>query len=148
VSPWRSQLTEAGGVAVLNDAYNANPTSVTAALRTLVELSRRRGGRAIAVLGQMAELGAASRGAHEQVGREASELGVDRLVIVSGGDADAVASGAGALAETVADADAALAAIVGAVRPGDVVLAKASRVAGLERVAEGLLTHLGAEPGA
>ncbi|MBW3662186.1 MAG: UDP-N-acetylmuramoyl-tripeptide--D-alanyl-D-alanine ligase [Actinobacteria bacterium] len=147
VSPWRSQLAEAGGVAVLNDAYNANPTSVIAALRTLVELSRRRGGRAIAVLGQMAELGAVSRGAHEQVGREAGELGVDTLVVVAGGDADALASGAGSLAESVADVDAALAVVVEVVRPGDVVLTKASRVAGLEQVADGLLTHLGGEPG-
>ncbi len=143
-SRWRMEVTQRpDGVIVVNDAYNANPDSVRAALEAVAAMSR--GGRTWAVLGEMLELGAASTAEHEQVGRLARRSQVDRLVVVGDG---ARAVHVGALAEgaadgeesvVVADASAALELLLPALRPGDVVLVKASRGVGLERVAAGLL---------
>jgi UDP-N-acetylmuramoyl-tripeptide--D-alanyl-D-alanine ligase len=140
VSPWRGEVVDADGVVVLNDAYNANPTSVVAALETLVAVERR--GRTWAVLGVMAEIGDTHDAEHRRVGEQVHELGVDELVVV--GD-DAAGFGAGAAAAgmtevtTVPDAAAALEHLLPRVAPGDVVLVKASRVGGLETVADGLV---------
>jgi UDP-N-acetylmuramoyl-tripeptide--D-alanyl-D-alanine ligase len=142
VSPWRGEVAEAGGVVVLNDAYNANPTSVGAALETLVAVERT--GRTWAVLGVMAEIGETHDAEHEAVGARVRDLGVDELVVV-GPDAVGIAAGARGVAgdddhvTTVPDAAAALQHLLPAVAPGDVVLVKASRVGGLEAVAEGLV---------
>ena len=68
------------GVTVIDDSYNANPASTAAALRALAAMGRGR--RTVAVLGYMAELGEYERAGHEEVGRLAAELGVDRLVVV------------------------------------------------------------------
>lgn len=147
VSAWRGEVREVGGAVVLNDAYNANPTSVRAALRTLAAVERS--GRAWAVLGIMAEIGPDHDAEHRGVGVAAAELGVDRLVVV-GGDAAPIAAGARdaglapARVAAVDDAEAALAILVGELEPGDAVLVKASRVAGLEQVADGLADRLGA----
>jgi UDP-N-acetylmuramoyl-tripeptide--D-alanyl-D-alanine ligase len=142
VSPWRGEVLDAGGVRVLNDAYNANPTATIAALETLTAIQRN--GRSWAVLGTMAEIGDEASGEHERVGERCAALGVDRLVAV-GEHAHDYAAGAAtggldaeAVAE-VADADAALEHLLGRLEPGDAVLVKASRVAGLERVATGLV---------
>jgi len=144
-SRWRMEVTTAPtGAVVVNDAYNANPESMRAALRALVDLGSgeepgRR--RTWAVLGQMAELGDATVPEHSELGRFAAGLGVDRVLAV--GEvawplADAAAA-AGARADRVAGADEAAALLAGAgLDGGDVVLVKASRVAGLERVAEAL----------
>jgi UDP-N-acetylmuramoyl-tripeptide--D-alanyl-D-alanine ligase len=113
------------GAVVLNDAYNANPTSMAAALRSLAALD---GERRVAVVGYMAELGSDERSEHEQVARLAASLGVD--VIAVGTDLYGV--------DPVPDVDAALAAL-GPIGAGDVVLVKASRMAGLERVAAALV---------
>ena len=144
-SRWRMELTErADGVRVLNDAYNANPESMRAALATLGAM----GGRHTAVLGVMAELGDDAAAAHTEIGREVARTGVDRLVVV--GDDDAVArlheaaAQAGVDAQLVPDAAAAAVAVAEGVGPGDVVLIKASRAAGLERVAETLVHGGGA----
>ncbi|HWN27482.1 MAG TPA: UDP-N-acetylmuramoyl-tripeptide--D-alanyl-D-alanine ligase [Actinomycetospora sp.] len=144
-SRWRMELTErADGVRVLNDAYNANPESMRAALATLGAM----GGRHTAVLGVMAELGDDAAAAHTDIGREVARTGVDRLVVV--GDDDAVArmheaaAQAGVDAQLVPDAAAAAVAVAERVGPGDVVLIKASRAAGLERVAETLVHGGGA----
>lgn len=146
VSDWRGEVDEVGGVVVLNDAYNASPTSVVAALETLVAVGGD--GRRWAVLGVMAEIGPEHERAHRRVGRRAAELGVDRLVVV-GEDAAAMAAGAGdaGLAEVtvVADAAAAVEQVLGGVAPGDAVLVKASRAAGLEVVAARLTARLGEE---
>lgn len=145
VSPWRSEVVEADGVVLLNDAYNANPSSTQAALTTLVGIGRPAQGRTWAVLGPMAELGEASRADHEAVGRLCADLGVDRLVVVGGGDARSVVEGArgGGMSAgrlyAVDDAAAALDLLDREVATGDVVLVKASRVGGLEAVAAGLL---------
>lgn len=138
-SRWRMELREmAGGGLVLNDAYNANPESTSAALRTLAALASGR--RSWAVLGEMAELGQSAPQAHAEIGRLAGELGIDRVVGIGAPTAALVdaALSAGARAEQVADPDAARRLLEAALRPGDVVLVKGSRVAALERLAEGL----------
>ena len=125
LSPWRMELLPArdGGV-VLNDAYNANPTSMAAALRSLAALPAER---RVAVLGVMAEIGATSDEEHRAIGVLARELGVEVVAV-------AVPAYGGRL---VADLDAAADA-VGEVGTGVAVLVKASRVAGLERLAHRL----------
>jgi UDP-N-acetylmuramoyl-tripeptide--D-alanyl-D-alanine ligase len=126
------------GVTVINDAYNANPEGMAAALDTLATVARGR--RAIAVLGPMNELGDESRQWHEQVGGLAARAGVAGLIVV-GEDAAAMLSGAKAERSWhgelvgVPDAGSALAALGNLLGPGDVVLVKASRAAGLEHVA-------------
>jgi len=144
-SRWRMETHErADGVLVVNDAYNANPDSMRAALKTLAALGRGRGARTIAVLGEMRELGASSREEHDAVGRLAVRLDIAQLVVVGEG-ARPVHLGAcleGSWAEEsvfVPDADAATVWLREHVRPGDVVLVKASRAAALERVAAALL---------
>jgi UDP-N-acetylmuramoyl-tripeptide--D-alanyl-D-alanine ligase len=138
-SRWRMELTERpDGVTVLNDAYNANPESMAAALETLAVLGRD--GRAFAVLGQMSELGPQSRARHEEVGSLAARAGLSGLIVV-GDPATPILTGAkgvpgwhGELIQA-ADPNAALDALRNLLVPGDVVLVKASRSAGLERVA-------------
>ena len=139
LSRWRAEVTERGdGLLVCNDAYNSNPTSARAALRLLADL-RRPPGRAVAVLGFMAELGAGEAEGHAEVGTAAAEV-ADLVVAVgsTGPLADAARTG-GAQVVEVEDAAAAVAALRATVGPDDVVLVKASRSAGLEAVAEGLL---------
>ena len=137
-SRWRMEVAERpDGVTVVNDAYNANPESVRAALQTLVAMA---GGarRSWAVLGPVSELGAAETAAHEEIGRLAVSLDVDRLVVV-GERARAMHRAAGQEAVLVPDVQAALALLCAELRSGDVVLVKASRAHRLERVADGLL---------
>ena len=147
-SRWRMEVTErADGVVVVNDAYNANPESVRAALKALVAMAAGR--RTWAVLGEMRELGELAAEEHDAIGRLAVRLDVNRLVAV-GEAARAVHLGAslegswGGESVSVPDAAAALELLRAEVRPGDVVLVKASRAVGLERVAEGLLAGEGA----
>jgi UDP-N-acetylmuramoyl-tripeptide--D-alanyl-D-alanine ligase len=126
---------------VLDDTYNANADSVAAALQTLQELPCE--GRRVAVLGDMAELGAHSVAAHEEAGRRAAELGVEQLFAVgkmAGVMAGAArAAGLGRIFE-FADVATAANAVKQFVKPGDLVLLKASRATRLERVAEALRT--------
>jgi len=133
----RLELWEVGGVRVLDDAYNANADSVVVALRTLADLPCK--GRRVAVLGDMAELGAHSESAHEEIGRCAAELGVGQLFAV-GKMAPVMARGArGAGLNRVfefADVETAAAAVKSFIRNGDVLLLKASRATRMERVAE------------
>lgn len=142
VSRWRLQLETIDGIRVLNDAYNANPTSVAAALRTLCAVPTT--GRRWAVLGTMAEIGPTSDDAHRRTGRVVADLGVDALVTV-GHAAAAIADGANegdpagrGRRWAVDDVDAAAALLADRVGTDDVVLIKASRSAGLERVVAGL----------
>ncbi|HSO64144.1 MAG TPA: UDP-N-acetylmuramoyl-tripeptide--D-alanyl-D-alanine ligase, partial [Ornithinibacter sp.] len=93
-SRWRMELQErADGLLVVNDAYNANPASMAAAIDALVQIGAHRTGRSIAVLGEMLELGPGAAAAHRDVGRYAAESGVDLLVVVGEGAA-ALADGA------------------------------------------------------
>ena len=143
VSRWRMEVSESpGGVTVVNDAYNANPASMRAALKTLAAMGRGR--RTWAVLGEMRELGESSVEEHDAIGRLAVRLDISRLVCV--GPATRVmhlaASNEGSWGDEsvhVPDIDAAIALLDEQVRPGDIVLVKASRSIGLERVAEHLL---------
>ena len=144
-SRWRMEVVERpDGVTVVNDAYNANPESMRAALKTLAVMSRGKTRRTVAVLGHMAELGDDARDAHMDLGRFAVRLDLGQLVVVgplAGGiHAGAVLEGSwGDESVHVDDADAALALLRAELAPGDVVLVKASRSAGLERVAAALL---------
>ncbi|MBA3488684.1 MAG: UDP-N-acetylmuramoyl-tripeptide--D-alanyl-D-alanine ligase [Longispora sp.] len=118
------------GVAVIDDSYNANPSSMAAALRALASMSAGR--RGWAVLGYMAELGDSELSGHLEVGRLVAELGVDRLVVV-GGEAAAIADGAEEIsgwegdAMRVSDQAAAIAILADEIESGDVVLVKGSR---------------------
>jgi UDP-N-acetylmuramoyl-tripeptide--D-alanyl-D-alanine ligase len=117
-------------VTVIDDSYNANPASTTAALQALATIGSGR--RRVAVLGYLAELGEQEREGHAQVGRVAAELGVDRLVVV-GAQAAPIHDGAvavpswGGESVVVSDQDAAVAWLRESLRPGDVVLVKGSR---------------------
>jgi UDP-N-acetylmuramoyl-tripeptide--D-alanyl-D-alanine ligase len=146
-SRWRMEVhRRADGVTVINDAYNANPESVRAALDALRHLSRH--GRAFAVLGHMAELGDTSRASHEEIGEYAAQVlgpGLAGLIAV-GEQATPILSGARRAASwhgealEVPDGAAALAVLADRLKPGDVVLVKASRAAALEGVALTLLS--------
>jgi UDP-N-acetylmuramoyl-tripeptide--D-alanyl-D-alanine ligase len=144
-SHWRMELHERpDGVLVVNDAYNANPDSMAAALRTLASL-RRPGGRLLAVLGDMLELGPTAAEQHREIGALASSLGVDKLVAI-GAHAPDLMAGFGAGAEAVPDRGAATSVATAWARPADVVLVKASRGLALETVAEQLLETAKGEP--
>jgi UDP-N-acetylmuramoyl-tripeptide--D-alanyl-D-alanine ligase len=138
VSRWRLELQRVGGVRVLNDAYNANPTSMAAALRTLSRLPT--GGRRWAVLGTMAEIGATSQREHRRIGAVVAELGIDGLITVGPVAADIreaadAADPAGAATRWAVDDVAAAATLLAStVHTDDVVLVKASRSAALEGV--------------
>jgi UDP-N-acetylmuramoyl-tripeptide--D-alanyl-D-alanine ligase len=138
-SRWRMEVTErSDGVTVINDAYNASPESVRAALRALTVMARGR--RGFAVLGPMAELGAAAERFHREAGAQAAQSGLAGLVVV-GADAAPMVAGAAAVPGwrgellQVADGEGALAALRNRLRAGDVVLVKASHAVGLETVA-------------
>jgi UDP-N-acetylmuramoyl-tripeptide--D-alanyl-D-alanine ligase len=143
ISAHRMHVRErSDGLVVIDDAYNANPDSVRAALRALSGM--RRSGRLWAVLGPMRELGADGEQLHADVGREAAELAVDELVVV-GGDAAAIADGAssaGAVIRVrrVPNADTAATTLLAEVQREDVVLVKASNSERLWRVADQLLS--------
>jgi len=154
-SRWRMEVHQrADGVTVINDAYNANPESVRAALDALAHLARSQlaqGGRGFAVLGHMAELGGTSRASHEDVGEYAarvSDSGLAGLIAV-GEEAAPMLDGARRVpswtgeAIAVPDGAAAVDLLANRLKPSDVVLVKASRAAHLEGAAAVLL----GEPG-
>ena len=135
----RLQSWEWCGVRVLDDSYNANADSMLAALETLRDLPCA--GRRWAVLGDMAELGEATAAAHTEVGRRAAQCGLHRLVVVGamGAVTGAAAREAGlAEVEVCGNADEAARLLRSLATSGDVVLLKASRSSGLERVGEAL----------
>ncbi|HWV77432.1 MAG TPA: UDP-N-acetylmuramoyl-tripeptide--D-alanyl-D-alanine ligase [Isoptericola sp.] len=143
VSPHRMAVTERpDGVTVVDDAYNANPDSMRAALRALAVMAGRTR-RSVAVLGEMLELGDGSRAAHDEIGRLVVRLNVKLLVVVGDG---AYHIHEGALQEGswgeesvfVPDLDAARAVLAEALEPGDVVLVKSSLGSGLWRLGDEL----------
>ncbi|MFJ4669288.1 UDP-N-acetylmuramoyl-tripeptide--D-alanyl-D-alanine ligase [Kitasatospora purpeofusca] len=154
LSRWRMEVVDrADGVTVVNDAYNANPDSMRAALRALISIGGRgpERRRTWAVLGEMRELGEDSLAEHDAIGRLAVRLDVTKLVAVGGREAACMELGArnegswGEESVLVSDADAAVELLRSQLRPGDVVLVKASRSVGLEKVAEALLADGAAE---
>lgn len=135
-SPMRMERhVRADGLVVVNDAYNANPESMAAALRAVAAIGA---GRAVAVLGEMLELGTDSHEAHVEIGRLAAELGFAKVVVVGEG-ARGIAEGAGAIAVSVDDVDVAVRTLSASLSGVEVVLVKASRGGRLERVADALL---------
>jgi UDP-N-acetylmuramoyl-tripeptide--D-alanyl-D-alanine ligase len=138
-SRWRMEVTRRpDGVTIVNDAYNANPEAVRAAISAVAAMAG--GGRAFAVLGYMTELGDRAEELHEEAGRQAAQAGLAGLIVV-GDDAAPILAGAkaepswrGELLQ-VPDDEAAVTTVGRLARPGDVVLVKASRAANLQRVA-------------
>jgi UDP-N-acetylmuramyl pentapeptide synthase len=131
----RLQIREVGRVQFLDDSYNANPDSMKAALRTLIELDGE--GNRIAVLGEMRELGPESEQGHRDVGQAAAEFGVDQVIAIGeNGAMIADAAREAGLVNSIAVQSTAEAAEVLArtVKPGDIVLVKGSRAAQTERV--------------
>jgi UDP-N-acetylmuramoyl-tripeptide--D-alanyl-D-alanine ligase len=146
-SPWRMELLRTpAGLVVLNDSYNANPTSMAAAVDALASLpagsgsgpGSGAGGRRIAVLGPMAELGVHAAEEHQRLGKLVAAAGVDLLVAVAAPALADAAREAGVEVVGVEGPEQAQAVLAPRLRTGDAVLVKASRVAGLERVAAAL----------
>ena len=141
---WRMELIERpDGVTIINDAYNASPDSVAAALKTLAQIARPEGRRTLAVLGEMAELGEFAQEEHDRIGRLAVRLDIRQLVVV--GDAARHIHAAAGLEGSwdgesvlVADADAAYDVLRDDLRPGDIVLVKSSNSAGLRHLGDRL----------
>jgi len=148
LSRWRMEVHErADGVTIINDAYNANPDSMLAALKTLAIMGKGR--RTWAVLGEMRELGSGSITEHEALGRLAVRLNVSRMVAV-GERTQPILSGAhkgsgdeGAI--WVADIDAAYDLLRRELAPGDVMLVKSSHDAGLRWLGDRLVDDTGSE---
>lgn len=136
ISPWRMQVREVGEAIIVNDAYNASPTSVASALQTCAGMTRA-GGRLVVILGHMAELGNIAETEHHRIGSLAASLAA-RLIVVGQG-AEPIAAGAtqAGMTDVIQAPDAAAAAAaVGPLGAGDVLLVKGSRVAALEQVSD------------
>ena len=141
----RMEVLRAGGAIVINDAYNANPDSMKQALKTLAHLGRTH--RTIAVLGEMLELGPDAVRLHDEIGRLAVRLNISQLYVVGDGAAPihhgaSLEGSFGGESEYVDTVDEALAVLERTVRPGDAVLMKSSRDAGLRWLAQPLVEHL------
>jgi UDP-N-acetylmuramoyl-tripeptide--D-alanyl-D-alanine ligase len=137
-SRWRGEETAlADGGLLINDAYNANPMSMRAALEHLTARAGKR--RRLAVLGTMAELGPGAPAYHEEIGALAAKLGVAAVLAV-GEEARAYLAGTNGSVDTLwaADAEAAAPLLEELRRPGDAILVKGSRSVGLERLAENI----------
>ncbi len=134
----RTQVRQVpNGVTIIDDAYNAAPDSMRAALRTLAAMGAGR--RKVAILGDMKELGDESGAAHRSVGECAEQSGVDLLLTV-GTLAEDIARGAtGVQARSFADTAAATEAVAGLIEPGDIVLVKGSRAMEMERIVARLM---------
>jgi UDP-N-acetylmuramoyl-tripeptide--D-alanyl-D-alanine ligase len=145
-APHRAAVVRAGGIVIIDDAYNASPGSMRAALEMLAGIPGRR----FAILGEMRELGALHEAGHREVGEAAARV-VDTLVVVDGGHGEpaqgiaegAHAAGLGRDRLIVADMGAAAGVLRSRLRPGDVVLVKASRGVELEHVVDDLVALLG-----
>ncbi|MCI9887324.1 UDP-N-acetylmuramoyl-tripeptide--D-alanyl-D-alanine ligase [Micrococcales bacterium 31B] len=153
-SRWRMERTDReDGVTIINDAYNANPDSMRAALKTLAYLGSRSNARTWAVLGAMFELGPESAVMHDAIGRLAVRLNITRLVVI-GDAAGAIHQGAslegsfGGESTFVPDVDAAYELIEPQLRPGDIVLLKSSRDSGLRYLGDRLTQLRDIEQGA
>ncbi len=127
----RSRVVRTPFCTLIDDCYNANPTSNRAAIDSMMRLA----GRKVCVLGDMREMGENSRALHREIGRYAAEKGVE-LLLTQGDEAAFIAEGAGAIARHFPDRPSLLAALPELLRPGDVVLVKASHGPRFEDVAE------------
>lgn len=141
-SKWRMELHEDRNLLLINDAYNSNPESTAAALRTLSFFAQERGGQSWAFLGKMHELGDSAKQDHARIGTLAQTLGIDHLVCVNEPDyaLDLPASGAEMTVHYVENKTDAI-SLVEYFSPGDVLLVKASRAERLEELAEGIMAN-------
>jgi UDP-N-acetylmuramoyl-tripeptide--D-alanyl-D-alanine ligase len=134
-SKWRMELHESADLLIINDAYNANPESMSAAMRALVLFAQERGGSAWAFVGKMNELGQTQASQSAAIGALAVELGIDHLVEINapeyGEPVGAMVIHQRPTIESAID-------LVEYFAPGDVVLVKASRSQGFEVLAESL----------
>ncbi len=141
----RLAIRRIGEYTVVDDTYNANPESMKAAMQTVADLPTP--GRRIAVLGKMGELGSGSRAAHAEIGRFAGEIHLDALIVVGEEcpETDCLSTAAADRVPRVASATTPLAAaalVKDMARPGDIILFKGSRSAGIERVIDILFPNL------
>ena len=141
---WRMQLTHrSDGISIINDAYNASPDSMKAALQTLAQLGKS-GRRTIAILGEMAELGSFSREQHDAIGRIVVRLNIDQLVVVGSGaklihmgaEQEGSWGGESKYFDSIAEA---LDYVRGMLVAGDIVLVKSSKSANLRHLGDDLL---------
>jgi UDP-N-acetylmuramoyl-tripeptide--D-alanyl-D-alanine ligase len=140
----------ADGTLVIDDSYNANPASMRSSVVTAAELAAHEKRRLLLVLGEMRELGAASKVEHDELGRWIAGYEVAHLVGV-GGDAEGIASVLrryGKNASFAADAEEATVAVLARVEAGDVVLVKGSRSVATERIVRALVEDRGLSPNA
>lgn len=150
VSQGRMQIVSVDGIRLVDDSYNANPTSMAAALKAARWMAGKS--RCVAVLGHMAELGPIADEEHERIGELVARLGIEELVVV-GPEARLIAVGAareGVEPDRIHmcdDVSQAIERLSGLIRPGDMVLVKASRVARLERIVETLRSEIGRTKG-
>ena len=129
-SKWRMELHELPDLLLINDSYNANPESMSAALRALALFAQERGGSSWAFLGKMHELGSESRAAHENICQLASELGIDHLIAVK------EKSYGGIFVDSMEKA----LEYIAQFEPGDVVLVKASRAEALNELSDAIIS--------
>jgi len=145
-SKWRMELHDEAGILIVNDAYNANPDSAAAALRTLALLAQESGGVSWAFLGKMHELGESEHTEHLRIGRLASELGIDQLVSVgtdlylNGLNLDFEAGDEMTTHYFLTQEEAL--GLSKHFSQGDVILVKASRAEHLDELAEKLIAQL------
>ena len=133
---WRMQITEHDSLLMINDAYNASPEAMAAALHTLVQFAQERGGESWAFLGKMHELGESSAKEHAAIGTLASELAIDHLVCVAAPEyATAIPAAASVTVHQCSTKEEA-AQLTQSMNMGDVLLVKASRSEHLEELAE------------
>jgi len=149
-SAQRMQALRAGGALIIDDAYNANPDSMRQALKTLAHLGR--GHRTIAVLGEMLELGTDTVRLHDEIGRLAVRLNIGQLYVIGDGAAPihhgaSLEGSFGGESEYLDTVEEALAVLESVVQPGDAVLLKSSRDAGLRRIAGPLVERLAQRDG-
>ncbi|WP_446664194.1 UDP-N-acetylmuramoyl-tripeptide--D-alanyl-D-alanine ligase [Flexivirga sp. B27] len=144
VSRWRMEVHQLpSGVTLINDAYNANPDSMRAALHALQRMGQGRG--TIAVLGEMLELGELSAQAHHDVGAAAAQLGIGTVVAVGAGAEPiaAAAESAGVRVERAADVEEAHRVVMQLLAPSDVILFKSSRDSGLRYLGDRITVEQG-----
>lgn len=146
-SKWRMELTDLDGLTLINDSYNANPESMSAALRTLSLLTQERGGNSWAFVGKMHELGSESEELHRKIGQLAGELGIDHLVVIGERSYISDEISADTSIHFYPDQNSA-SELLERFDSGDVVLVKASRAEHLEVIAEQIVTSWNERMGA
>jgi UDP-N-acetylmuramoyl-tripeptide--D-alanyl-D-alanine ligase len=147
-SKWRMEISTVNEIVMINDSYNANPESMSAALRTLALISQETGGVSWAFLGKMQELGESSAAEHRAIGRLATEIGIDHLVAIGNreylDDLEGESDGGESAVHYFEDKESAL-SLVEHLAPGDVVLVKASRASEFNLLADSIIDRLKGE---